>query len=237
MRAKTYTHWRWYLSAVFYRFTYNEISHQLDEDLFTFLGDRIKGAVLADCGCGPGVVAEKFLKRGISKVFVIDVNSQMVEQTKRRLAFYTAADRVETICSEFDESLFEHLKISSRQSLNIVLFKRSLYCRPPEAAKILSAASSVLAPDGMLIVVHPDRSLQRYAFGADWQWQSYTAYHLFNRTISWFADWAGIGQYTTYDETELIALLCAALPGFRVYAIPTAQQAFNLIVAHKPTAE
>ncbi len=233
MPHKYQRHWRWYLSAMFYRFTYNQISHQLDDDLFAYLGERISGAVVADCGCGPGFVAEKFLNQGTSKVFAIDVNPVMVEQTRRRLARYINGGQAEIICQEFGENLFKYLKSNRGKTMDIILFKRSLYSRPSEATKILSAARKVLAPDGLLVVIHPERSLRKYALGPRLQLKSYTAYHMFNRTISLLGDWAGVGQYTLYDRGELLTMIRNALPGFQAYAIPTAQYAFNIVVAHE----
>ncbi len=232
---KPATHWQWYLSAVFYRLVDVRVAHQVDEDFFAYLGDRVRGAIVADCGCGPGIVVEKFLKRGAARVYAIDVNPWMLIQAKRRTTDRTGPERVQVVQGAFDPEFFRSLAANgSKISFNIILFKRSLYVRPEQAGRILSAAGQSLAPDGMLAIIHPERSLQRYAFGSDLQLKSHTAYHLFNRMLSRLGDWLGVGQYTIYDRHELLKLVRASLPGFRVDSILTRQSAYNVVVAHKP---
>ena len=75
----------WNISAVLYRFSYIQITHQLDEEMFTCLGDQLKGAIVADCGCGPGRLAEKLLERGAAQVFAIDHNMSMICQLQAHL--------------------------------------------------------------------------------------------------------------------------------------------------------
>ncbi|MFN7145111.1 MAG: class I SAM-dependent methyltransferase, partial [Myxococcota bacterium] len=65
--------WAWEISARFYRRTYGPLAHGLDDQLFAVLGD-VTGKVVADVGCGPGVVVRKFLERGAAKVYAIDVS-------------------------------------------------------------------------------------------------------------------------------------------------------------------
>ena len=226
-------HWRWFLSAMFYRYCYIRIAHQVDDDLFVFLGDRVRGAVVADCGCGPGIVAEKFVRRGAAKVFAVDVNVAMLHQTRRRLAVYLANGQVETLHMSFAPDSFAGMlaQASGQVGLDIILFKRSLYVRPEQAKHILAMVCRHLRPNGVLTVIHPERAWQRYAFGPGLKVESYTPYHLFNRGVSRLADWFGVGQYTVYDRAELQGLVQAALPAFQVMSVPSRQMAYNLVAA------
>jgi ubiquinone/menaquinone biosynthesis C-methylase UbiE len=67
-------HLSWYVSALLYRLSYIQLAHQLDDDLFRYLGEQVSGSVVADCGCGPGVGVETFLEHGAAQVFAIDSN-------------------------------------------------------------------------------------------------------------------------------------------------------------------
>ena len=227
-------HWSWYFSALFYRYSYFRNAHQVDDDLFHFLGKRLQGARVADCGCGPGIVTEKFLARGATKVFAIDVNPIMLRQVKHRLSVYIESGQLETISSPFSPDLFLDLA-DHRTGIepNIVLFKRSLYSQPDHSRKILEAAYNCLSPQGVLAIIHPERSLKRYAFGSEMKIRSYSVYHLFNRTISLLANSLGIGQYAVYDQAGLMALMRSAIPGGEVFSIPTSQSAYNVVAAIK----
>lgn len=222
----------WHVSAIFYRFSYLRISHQVDDDLFAYLGRRIVNAVVADCGCGPGIVSEKLLQRGAAKVFAIDANASMLKQTRRRLAPYIERGQLETVQQKFGLELFGYLK-EKGDCMDIVLFKRSLYGKPEETRKILQAASHILSPAGILVVIHPERSLRRYAFGPNMEIMPHTAYHLFNRTMSMLIDRLGLGQYTIYGRAELLEMICMALPHFRVNSVRASQDAYNIVAAHE----
>jgi SAM-dependent methyltransferase len=222
--------WSWYVSAPFYRRTYIGIAHQLDEELFAYLGGRTRGAVVADCGCGPGVVAEKFLRHGAAHVFAVDMNAAMLRQARARLADSIAAGRVEAVQRVVDATFFVGLRGERLDGggLDIILFKRSLYARREQALPTLRAAVSCLNPRGVLAVIHGERSLRRHAFGPGWRPTRYTAYHLFNRFISRLGEKLGIGDYTLYTQRELLALLQAAAGDRRVELIPSRQRAYNL---------
>lgn len=229
------THLRWYLSAVFYQLVEARVARQVDEDLFAYLGDGVHNAIVADCGCGPGIVVEKFLNQGAAKVYAIDANSWMLTQTKRRVANCTNQGHVQIVQSAFSAEFFQSLSTNGSKTLfDIILFKRSLYARPEQARLILSAAGQSLRPGGMLAIIHPERSLRRYAFGHGRQLKSYSIYYLFNRTISRLSDRMGIGHYTLYDQHELLKMVRASLPDFQVESIPTRQSAYNLVAARQP---
>ena len=226
-------YWSWLISAPFYRFTYLRIAHQLDEDLFAYLGELVQGAVVADCGCGPGIVAEKFLQHGAAKVFAIDVNTSMLAQAQDRLATAIAEKQVELVHASFQPLLFSSLADRQKKSkpFNIILFKRSLYHQRAQAVEILRAAGAQLASGGVLALVHPARSLTRYAFSHAYGFTPYTLYHLFNRLISRLAVRVGISSYTLYSRDELFELLQSAVSGCNVEWIPSQQTAYHLIAA------
>jgi len=98
-----------------------------------------------------------------------------------------------------------------------------------QALPILQAAVASLNPDGVLAVVHGERSLRRYAFGPGLRPMRYTAYHLFNRFMSKLGEKLGIGDYTLYTQAELLDLLRTAAPSRRVELIPNQQLAYNLV--------
>ncbi len=225
--------WSWHLSALFYERTYNNIAHQLDEDLFSYLGDRTRGALVVDCGCGPGIVTEKFLQREAARVLAVDVNAAMLRQVRLRLADAVSARRVVLVRDSANVHLFSRLsdQYPGSQGFDIILFKRSLYVKPERALAILRAAVTSLRPGGVLVIVHGERSLRRYAFGPGLGLKHYTLYHLFNRTISTLGEKLGIGDYTLYTQNELIDLLRVASPGQRVELIPSQQRAYNLVAA------
>jgi SAM-dependent methyltransferase len=226
-------HWSWYISSLFYRLSYVRIAHQLDEDLFAYLGDRTQGAVVADCGCGPGLVAAKFLEQGASQIFAIDVNDSMLYQTRSRLTDAIDRGRAVVVHRAFDARLFADLqeRFLDGRGFDIILFKRSLYVRPEQASSILRAGAKALNPGGIIAVVHGDRSLRRYAFGSGQKMMTYTPFHLFNRCMSLIGDKLGIGRYTLYTRDELLDLMRVALPDLRVESIPTRQWAYNLVAA------
>jgi len=226
-------HWRWYISSLFYRLSYIRIAHQLDKDLFAYLGDRTQGAIVADCGCGPGVVVEKFLQQGAAQVYAIDVNGSMIYQTRSRLADSIAKGRVVVVHRAFDTHIFPelHERFLDGRGFDIILFKRSLYIRPEQALSILQTGAKSLNSGGVLAVIHADRSLRRYAFGPGLKVMTHTPYHLFNRCFGLLGDKSGIGQYTLYSRDELLDLVRVALPDLRVELIPTQQQAYNLVAA------
>lgn len=123
------------VSAFFYRWTYLRVVHQADADLFGFLGDRLAGARVLDCGCGPGIMAEKLLGRGVKSLLAVDANASMARQARARLSRY--AD-VRVRWAYVDASFF----VSLKQSFDIVLFKRSLYAIRREAVETTSSRRS-----------------------------------------------------------------------------------------------
>lgn len=229
--------WRWGVSAWFYRFSYLEVAHQVDDDLFAYLGDRLAGAVVADCGCGPGIVAAKLLARGARCVVAIDGNAAMLRQARRRAQAAVAEGRVIPVQQVVRPGLLPTLLPThpTGRGFDLVLFKRSLYMPPAAAGTVLRDAVACLAPGGVVAVIHPAASLRRYAWGAGWRPRAYTPFHLLNRVASRLGEALGAGPYTLYRRDELLALASAAADGRPVALVPTAQRAYNVVAVHEAT--
>lgn len=228
--------WAWYLSALFYEWSYIQVAHQTDIDVFRYLGDRVIGATVADSGCGPGVVTAKFLEAGAARVIAIDANAGMISKMQTRFAKAIESGQVvlrhashegETLVSLSQQEL-------AGRGFNIVLFKRSLYMPRPRALMTLRYATSTLCSKGVMVVVHPERALSRYVFAPPLGLTSYTPFHLFNRTISRLAEWCGMEEYTLYTRQELLTLLREAVPDAHVELIPSRQRPYNLVALHVP---
>jgi SAM-dependent methyltransferase len=228
--------WAWHLSALVYEWSYIHVAHQIDEDFLDYLGKRVVGAVVADCGCGPGVVAEKLLHAGAARVVAIDTNARMIERVKTRLEKRVATGKV-LVCHASHEA--ETLARVRQQALagrgfDIVLFKRSLYMPRQRALLTLRRAAAALHTRGMIVVVHPERSLVRYAFAPPFGLTSYTPFHLVNRAISRLLEGCGMEEYTLYTCAELLALLREAVPEAQVKRLPSQQRPYNLVALQVP---
>jgi hypothetical protein len=120
------------------------------------------------------------------------------------------------------------------RGFDIVLFKRSLYMPYPRALQTVRQAASTLCTKGVMVIVHPERSLSRYAFASPFGITRYTPFHLFNRMVSRVAEWSGLEEYTLYSRRELLALLREAVPAARVELIPSQQRHYNLAALQVP---
>ncbi len=228
--------WAWYLSALVYEWSYVQVAHQIDADCLEYLGERLVGAVVADCGCGPGVVTEKLLQAGAARVVAIDVNASMIERARVRLAKRVATGNV-LVCHASHEAgtlTGVRQRILAGRGFDIVLFKRSLYMPRQRALLTLRQAAAALQAHGMIVVVHPERSLLRYAFAPPFGLTSYTPLHLVNRAISRLLEWSGMEEYTLYTCHELLALLREAVPGAQVQRLPSQQRPYNLVALQVP---
>src|SRR5262249_19695540 len=186
--------WAWHLSALVYEWSYVQVAHQIDEDFLGYFGERLIGAVVADCGCGPGVGTEKLLQAGASRVVAIDANASMIERARARLAKGVAAGKalVGPASHEAGARAGVRLQVLAGRGFDIVLFKRSLYMPRQRALLTLRQAAAALCARGMIVVVHPERSLWRYAFAPPFGFTSYTPLHLVNRAISRALEWGGL---------------------------------------------
>lgn len=226
---------RWGISSLFYRFSYVRIAHQVDEDLFAYLADITDGAVVADCGCGPGVTAQKFLDQGAAHVFAVDLAPGMLRQAAIRLEAPLKAGQVELVRRSFDDWFGHDLPRHDGRGpiFDIILFKRSLYNTRERAVPLLRKALKFLKPEGVLAIIHPEKSLLKYCFGPGLAPQRHTLYHLLNRTWSSVGAIMGIGEYTVHSQAELLKLARKAAGALSVQAIPTRQQSYNLIAITK----
>jgi SAM-dependent methyltransferase len=228
--------WAWHVSALVYEWAYIQVAHQTDVDLFAYLGARVRGATVADCGCGPGVVSEKFLRAGAAQVVALDSNPGMIAKTRQRLRPYAASGRAVIVqrSHEGDGVAQVAREVLRGASFDLVLFKRSLYMSRRRALATLRHVASVLRPRGMIVVVHPERQLLRYAFAPPLGMTRYTPFHLFNRAISRVAECFGAEEYTLYSCGELLALLQETVPEAQVVSIPSQQRPYNLAALHVP---
>ncbi len=228
--------WAWNVSAFVYEWAYIQVAHQTDVDLIRYLGARVEGATVADCGCGPGIVSEKFLRAGAGTVVAIDSNAGMIEKARDRLIrSYPAGQVVVRQRSHEGDALTQLTQGAlGGRGFDIVLFKRSLYMPRPRALCTLRQAALALRARGVIVVVHPERRLKRYAFAPPFGTTRYTPFHLFNRAISRVAERCGAEEYTLYSRRELLGLLQEAVPEAVVEAIPSRQRPYNLAALHVP---
>ena len=225
---------RWNVSSLFYRRVAQDESRLADSALFGFLGGRVWGSVVADCGSGPGELAEEFLRRGAAKVLAIDSNPRMNKLAQDRLRNWEGKGRLRTVF--FDHGNLGNLSrtLPNCTGFDIIVFKRSLYARKPKACLTIREAANALRNDGVLVLIHPERSFMRYAFGHPPRLRNSTPFHVFNRTVSAVAARLGIGGYQLYSCGQLLDLLAeAGLEMRQAGVIESHQAAYNLVYYEK----
>jgi SAM-dependent methyltransferase len=228
--------WAWNLSAFVYEWAYIQVAHQIDTDLLAYLGRRVIGATIVDCGCGPGIVSEKFLQAGAATVVAIDTNARMIARAQARLTQTRAVGKalVRHVSHEGETLLSLRKQEFGGRGFDIVLFKRSLYMPRPRALHTLQQAAAALRTNGVIVVAHPERLLYRYAFAPPLGITRYTPLHLLNRALSRVAERCGMEEYTLYSCAELLELLREAVPHAVVQLIPSRQRPYNLAALHLP---
>lgn len=217
--------WAWEISARFYRRTYGPLAHRLDEAVFARVGD-VRGKVVADVGCGPGVVTRKLLERGAARVYALDVSPAMLAQAPDDPC-------VEKILGNVEDDPLGRL---GEGAIDLAIFKRSLYMPRPAALAALRSARRALRPRGAIVVVHPEASVFAYAFGRPPRLRRHTPYHLFNRGISTLGVLLGGEDYGVYTRDGLARLLADAGDGARVEVSDGGEGAFNLGILWGPAA-
>jgi len=228
--------WAWHLSALVYEWSYVQVAHQIDEDCLAFLGERLIGAVVADCGCGPGVVTEKLVRAGAALVVAIDGNASMLKRARARLAKAIASGKVLVYQGSYEAQTLATIRAQALagRGFDLVLFKRSLYMPRPRALRTLRTAAASLGPRGLIVVAHPERALWRYACAPPFGLTSYTPLHVVNRAVSRVLAWSGSEEYTLYTRAELLGLLQEAVPGAHVHRVRTQQRPYNLVALQVP---
>ena len=223
----------WDISAKTYSLSYGPLAHRLDSNLFEYLGNRVEGAVVADLGCGPGIVARKFAESGARKIYAIDISEKMLAQVgdHTRIVIRQATMEVNPLDSIREEDP------DASDGFDIVLFKRSLYMERPAAIRILRNAYSHLRSGSCIAIIHPEKRIGRYAFGHPPRLHLYTPYNLFNRLLSRIGVRLGIEKYTLHTREELVDLAGEVAGPEAVELIPTRQSSFNMLAIHKPKAQ
>jgi len=217
--------WAWYVSALGYRWSDTSVARSADADVFRFLDERLLGARVLDCGCGPGISSERLVARGASYVLAVDANPSMVRQARAHLRHRIAAGSADVERGFVDAAFFGALG----RTFDLVFFKRSLYARRAATVSAVRAALAAVEPHGMVVVVHPVRSLLQYAFGTPARLRPHTAFHILNRAISLVAARLGISEYRAYSKGELWRLLSEAADDGSVQEVPTTQQAYAIM--------
>ena len=141
--------WAWHLSALVYEWSYIQVAHQIDEDFLGYLGERVVGAVVADCGCGPGIVTEKLLQAGACRVVAIDANASMIERAQARLAKRVATGQALVCHASHEAGALASVRQQALagRGFDIVLFKRSLYMPRQRALLTLRHAAPRCTPE------------------------------------------------------------------------------------------
>lgn len=221
----------WDISALLYARTYDSTSHGVDSDVFDWLGDDLVDADVVDCGCGPGVVVEKLLQRGVASVYAIDISAGMLEQVPDD-------ERVHPIEARIVPGILSDLREKNAPAgFDLVLFKRSLYAAPDEARAILSDAFAATKPGGAVVIIHPETSLLHYVLDEGKRLAPHSLYHGFNRVLSRVTAALGLHEYHTYTGEELRELGWSVVGSDgEVLEISSQQTAFNLVVLRKDSA-
>ena len=191
--------------------------------MLKYLDGSIRGAVVADCGCGPGLTTRRMVSEGASKVCAIDASEEM-------LALIADDTQIVKLLSTLEERPLDKLRESEApEGFDLILFKRCLYMSTPEALEVLKNAFGHLRQGGCLVVVHPEKKLQPYFFGSPPRFHHYTIPHIINRISNRLGVLMGVEKYQLYTRKELTAL-AEEIAGFaEVEAIPSSQQSFNMV--------
>lgn len=193
----------WDVSALVYRYTYDAAAHQVDERAIAAVQDVIRGGVVVDAGCGPGVVTPRFLEAGARKVLAVDVSAAMLRKVPELSA-------VTKVAADLQPGAFAQLRREYEPNgFDLIWFKRSLYHADDVALELLRDAYASLRPGGRIVVIHPESSLRRYVFDIQndrVRFASYTAYHSFNRFISVFLSSLRLHTYRHRSAEALLTL-------------------------------
>jgi len=98
-------------------------------------------SVIADVGCGRGVILEHLLKTNPSKIFAIDVSSEMIRLAKESFN----DDRIEYINSDFYTAVLP--------LLDVVIFFNS-YPHFTDKSGLADKLAKLIKKDGIVIILH-----------------------------------------------------------------------------------
>lgn len=218
----------WNVTARIYAWTSGPLSRPLDTDLLAYLGDSIKDAVVADCGCGPGLATRRMVSEGAERIYAIDVSREMLDQIGDN-------PRIVTVQSTMEDRPLDKLKEDGGEDgFDLILFKRSLYMNRIEALEVLKNAYSHLLPEGCIVVIHPEKKIGPYFFGSPPRLRRHTIPHIINRTSNHLGVLMGVEKYELYTREELLALVEKVAGSRHVEPIPSRQQAFNMVAIRHP---
>merc|ERR1711973_466302 len=69
--------------------------------------EGIEGKTFLEVGCGPCPIGQRLAKKGVKKVYGLDISSGMIEAASRELSDLGIRDKFELICHDiFDETFF-----------------------------------------------------------------------------------------------------------------------------------
>ncbi|MBU0980162.1 MAG: class I SAM-dependent methyltransferase [Nanoarchaeota archaeon] len=211
----------WKLTSLWYDRMDSGILSNIDTILIGNLGSQMINANVVDCGCGTGHMSSLFIHHRAKMVFAVDMLENMLSQVPND-------PRIIKILADLREGIPEKI-LKMRGQLNIVLFKRSMYFEPDVSERILAAFYGLLADNGRIIIIHPEKSFFRYVRGSD-----KPAKRIIGRLGIRFLKTIRAYEYRTYTNKELMELCRRAAPEGRIEVIPTLQESFNVICLTRP---
>jgi len=129
--------------------------HTLNPARLAFIGERtsLRGARVADVGCGGGLLAEALTRAGAS-VTAIDLAPSMIEVAK----LHAAGERLQI---EYRVQSVESLATEATGTFDVVTCMEMLE-HLPDPAQVVSELSRLLKPNGSLFVSTLNRNLRSF---------------------------------------------------------------------------
>ncbi|MBM4215706.1 MAG: bifunctional 2-polyprenyl-6-hydroxyphenol methylase/3-demethylubiquinol 3-O-methyltransferase UbiG [Gammaproteobacteria bacterium] len=129
--------------------------HTLNPARLAFIGERtsLRGARVADVGCGGGLLAEALTRAGAS-VTAIDLAPSMIEVAK----LHAAGERLQI---NYRVQSVESLATEATGTFDVVTCMEMLE-HLPDAAQVVSELSRLLKPNGSLFVSTLNRNLRSF---------------------------------------------------------------------------
>lgn len=129
--------------------------HTLNPARLAFIGERtsLRGARVADVGCGGGLLAEALTRAGAS-VTAIDLAPSMIEVAK----LHAAGERLQI---DYRVQSVESLATEATDTFDVVTCMEMLE-HLPDPAQVVSELSRLLKPNGSLFVSTLNRNLRSF---------------------------------------------------------------------------